>query len=655
MKFSYNWIQSFLPKKISIKEVSDSLTMKLFEVEKNEKIKKDYLLDISILPNRGDCFSHIGIARELAAITNQKLKELKEDKIKTKKNSFSLKILKNDCRRYVAIEMSDILIAESPAWIKERLNVCGVQPINNIVDIANYVMLETGQPLHVFDLDKISGKEIIVRNSKNKEKITTIDNKDFVLNEETLVVSDQKEPLAIAGIKGGKKAEISKNTSNILIESANFNQTKIRKSSSFLKIKTDASLRFEYGVDLGLSLLAAKRAALMIKDISKGKIVSIKDYYPIKQKEKNISVSKDKINKVLGTSLSLEEIKKPLNSLEFKIIESKENIKVTIPTRRNDMSCQEDVIEEIVRIIGYEKIKPVLPETKMLSSRIDKNLILKQKIIDLMIGSGFSEAYNRSFISEDQSNLFPFLSPLTRVENPASIEQKYLRPSLIPGLIENLKTNEKNYKDIFLFEIGKCFSGLKTKEERFFSGIASGSSFFKIKGILDSIFKKIGLDINYSQEKNSDYFLGELSMIYHSEVIGNIIIPSNNLIKKLRVNSDFSFFEVNLTKIEKIKLTEKKYKKIEKTPIAERDLSILVPIKIKYEEISNILNIFKKNILKQIEIIDVYSGKEIPENYKSIAFRFKYQSKKTLKSEEINKSQKLIIKRIEQEGWKIRK
>jgi phenylalanyl-tRNA synthetase beta chain len=291
----------------------------------------------------------------------------------------------------------------------------------------------------------------------------------------------------------------------------------------------------------------------------------------------------------------------------------------------------------------------------MLSSRIDKNLILKQKIIDLMIGSGFSEAYNRSFISEDQSNLFPFLSPLTRVENPASIEQKYLRPSLIPGLIENLKTNEKNYKDIFLFEIGKCFSGLKTKEERFFSGIASGSSFFKIKGILDSIFKKIGLDINYSQEKNSDYFLGELSMIYHSEVIGNIIIPSNNLIKKLKVNSDFSFFEVNLTKIEKIKLTEKKYKKIEKTPIAERDLSVLVPIKIKYEEISNILNIFKKNILKQIEIIDVYSGKEIPENYKSIAFRFKYQSKKTLKSEEINKSQKLIIKRIEQEGWKIRK
>ena len=362
MVFSYNWLQSFFQKKLPKPEkLAELLTMRSFEVGEVKKVGKDYILDIDVLPNRApDCFSHLGIAREIAVITGLKYTGLtcviSEDK-KIKAKDFVSVEVKNKlaCPRYTARVITDVKVGPSPKWIQERLKICGLRPINNIVDIANYVMLETGQPLHAFDGEKLAEKKIIVRFAQNREKIVTLDEEKYDLSEDILVIADLKKPVAIAGVKGGKIPEIDKKTKIVVLESANFELRTIRRGSKKLGLITDASLRFEHGIDPNLTEFAINRAAYLIQEIAKGKIAQgLVDVYPKKVFPKRIRLDLDYVERLLGVKISHNEIKNILKRLGFKVdgVEPRQ-LSVEVPTRRLDISIPEDLIGEIGRIYGY--------------------------------------------------------------------------------------------------------------------------------------------------------------------------------------------------------------------------------------------------------------------------------------------------------------
>jgi len=591
--------------------------------------------------------SHIGVAKEIAIILNSKIRKeaLKLREVsRNAKDLVSVEVLDSlNCNRYTARVMINISVAESPKWIKERLESCGIQSINNVVDIANYVMLEMGQPLHIFDLDKLSNKEIVVRMSKAGEKITTLDNNNFVLNKNILLITDNKDPLAIAGIKGGKKAEIDLKTKNIVIESANFNRTSIRKASAQLKLRTDASLRFEHGLDPNMTNIAIDRTAQMIQEICSGQIAKgIIDIYPNKNKPKKIDLNLTKVQKVLGITIKADKIKKIINDLDLKIISSKkDNLLIEVPTIRQDITIAEDIIEEIGRILGYDKIKSELPSLPITLPIKNKDFFWKNEIKELLKSAGLTEVYNSSFLSQEQFETFKYVD-LIEIEKPATIDQQYLKPSLIPNLIKNIEFNSKFFEEIEIFEIGSVFS--KSREEEHFAVALKNKTFFDAKSILELVAGRMNLELSFKLTENN-LFDNSAEVFLGSEKIGI-----------LGYNSNLSIFEVNFDKMKKLAVNKKQYCPIPKFPESSRDLAIIVPKEITYENIVNEIKKANIRLLEDISLFDIYSDDKLPKESKSMALRLIYRANRTLTSEEVNEMHSKIIKHIEKNNnWIVRK
>ncbi|MGB2761940.1 MAG: phenylalanine--tRNA ligase subunit beta [Minisyncoccales bacterium] len=684
MIFSYNWLQSFFDKKLPKPEkLAEVLTMHAFEVEEVRKADKDFVLDIDITPNRAsDCFSHIGIAREIAVITNltflagaEKVK-LKEDKELKAKDFIKVEIKdKNACPRYTARVITDVEVGDSPKWLQERLKVCGLQPINNIVDIANYVMLETGQPLHAFDFDKIEGKKIIVRFAKKGEKIITLDNQKFDLNENILIIADSKEPLAIAGIKGGEKAEIDKKTKTIVLESANFECRIIRKASKSLNLKTDASWRFEHGLDPNLTENAINRTAALIQEIAKGKMAKgLSDFYPKKVLLKKIKLDLDYVEKLLGAKIQKKEIIQILQNLGFKTSEDSSRwIRVEVPTFRLDISIPEDLIEEIGRIYGYEKIEPVLPSSALIPPEKNEDIFWQNFIKNILKELCFTEVYNYSFISEKDKEIFinPTRTVLVEIENPMSIEQKYLRPTLLINLLKNIKSNIKNFEEMKLFEIGKQYkkdSRLMVDERTMLSGIIIKKDkrelFYELKGTIDLLLNKLGIsDIWYDEYKVSF----EDIQLWHPKKCAEIKVGngkigflgeiSPKILESFKIKKDICAFEIDFEKLKELCSEESEYRPISLFPAAVRDLAVLVPKKVKVVDVLNKINISGGVLVRDVDLFDMYEGKELPDGKKNLAFHIIYQAEdRTLTALEIDQIQQKIIKTLEEEPeWEVRR
>ena len=666
MKFSYNWIRSLSDPNIPMpEEISKTMTMKLFEVEEIKKKGDDWILDINILPDRaGDCFSHIGIAREISAAIGFEFKEpevkLTEDADKEISDLISIQVDDPiDCPRYLARVVTEVKVGPSPEWIKEKLQVCGIQSINNIVDIVNYVMLETGQPLHAFDMDRISGK-IIVRKAITGERITTLDGKEIELNEKILVIADEKKLLGIAGIKGGKSAEISDTTENIVIESASFNRRVIRKGSAMIKLRTDASLRFEHGFDPNLSTLAADRTALMIVELAGGRIAKGKiDFYPEKVIPKTISLSLKRTERLLGIDVPRDEAERILSMLGFRIEKGEGDLLVIeVPTRRVDVLLQEDLIEEIGRIIGYDKTPLKLPKMDLVSPKRNTDLFFEKKIRELFKSVGFSEVYNHTFVSENQSIRIGCLPEnLIEVESPVSIEQRYLRPSLIPHLLSNIKENLKFFDEIEIFELGKIFS-LSAGEEKMISGALTGESFYQLKGVLELIFKEIGIvKIDYSAADSIYLDPSRSSKILANGIkLGDIGYLSMKIAEQIKIDPTLCLFELDFNKMIGLASEEKVYAPLIKYPEITRDLSIITPLKTPFKDVVNTINGCKIPLLRDVELFDLYQGKGVSQGNKSIALRLTFGEERTLTAEEVNRSMDDIIKEIEKnQEWQVRK
>jgi len=692
MLFSYNWLQSFFKRKLpSPEKLAELLTKHFAEVEGVKKEGRDFTLNIDVRPNRApDCFSHIGIAREVGAITNLTYRgltpvnfRLKEDE-SLKASDFVKVEVKNKeaCLRYTARVIFDVKVGHSPEWMRDRLEVCGLRPINNIVDILNYMMLETGQPLHAFDFVKISGiqnqkskiknqKSIIVRFAKAGEKITTLDNEKYELDKDILVIADSKEPLAIAGIKGGKKAEITNQTKIVVLEAANFNPKIIRRGSRKIDLKTDASWRFEHGIDPNLTEIAINRAAGLIQEIAQAKITQgLVDFYPKKVLPKKIKLDLDYIEGLLGVKIPQKEIKNILKKLGLKIENCKLKIlNVVVPTFRLDISIPEDLIEEIGRIYGYEKISLKFPISALIPPKRNLEIFWEDMTKDILKEAGFTEVYNYSFLSQKECEIFGFKNPI-EIENPISADYQYLRPSLIPNLLKNVATNQKFFKEIKIFELGKVFKD--SKEKRMLTGVMTvpaeggGPAFFEVKGAIDSLLNKMGISNIYYDDYQPTPENSKI-LVWHprkcaeikvaGEEIGFLGEISPKILEALKIGGKAVVFDLDFEKLQKIASAEHEYQPISKYPAAIRDLAILVPQEIRVAEVLNKIYDAGGNLIRDVDLFDIYEGEEIPEGKKNLAFHIIYQSAdRTLSSKEIDEIQEKIIKACQEEPeWEVRK
>jgi len=678
MKFSYSWLNEFLKKDLpNPKKLSDLITKHVLEVEEIEKIEGDYILDIDVLPNRAsDCLSHIGLARECSVLLEDKLNlpeiKLKEIKEETK-DLIEVEIKKKeDCRRYTTRVVKDVEVGESPKWVKKKLEKCGVQPINNIVDATNLVMLEMGQPLHAFDLEKVKGNKIKVRKAKANEKVTTLDGENFELNNKSVVISDKEGILAIAGIKGGKKAEITNKTKNIVLESANFDPVSVRKTSQAINLRTEASTRFENKIDPNLTGKAVDRAAYLIQKVSNGKVTKGRvDNYEEKRKPKKIILKAQSIRDLLGIEIENKEIKKIFLKFGFKIEEKENKFEIEIPTYRLDLSIPQDLIEEVGRIYGYENIEPKLPEVCLIPPERNINFFWETQIRKILKNAQLSEVYTPSFVDKKDLALFNYKEKeVIEVSNPISKENTHLRPSLIPNLLKTAGENQKNFNTIKLFELGKIFL-TPDKEKEMLTGIIYNSkkddSFYTGKGTIDFLFEKLGItDIWYDEfkptsEDNKDniwhlHRSAEIK-VKDGKELGFLGEISTNISEKYGIKERIVCFNLNFEKLKKFIIEEKEYRPLSKYPSAVRDLAILVPKRAKVEEVLNTINSIKGDLIRDVDLFDIYQGDELPNQKKNLAFHIIYQSpNKTLTSKEVEGLHNKIIEALENKpNWEVRK
>jgi phenylalanyl-tRNA synthetase beta chain len=664
MKFSHNWLQSFFDKKLPRPEkLAEVLTMHSFEVEDVEKFGKDFVLDIDVLPNRTDCYSHFGMAREISAILGLKLKEekwkLDEDKNLKAENFASIKIV-SGCNRYSARIIFDAKVGESPDWIKERLEVCGIKPINNVVDITNYVMLELGQPLHAFDLEKIEGKKIIVRFAKKGEKILTLDDEEYDLDKDILVIADSKKPIAIAGIKGGKETGISEKTKVILLESANFDPITIRRASIKLDLKTDASMRFSHGLDPNLTEIAANRAAYLISEICGGKAAKgILDYYPEKVFPKKIKLEIGKVESLLGTKIPKQKILKILKSLGFKV---NQKLIVEVPTFRRDVLIQEDLIEEIGRIYGYEKIEKKFPVSALVPPKKNPAIFWENFVKDVLVSLGFTEVYNYSFLSKEDIENFGFEKEAIEIENPASAFYQFLRPSLIPGLIKNVQKNQTEFSEIKIFEIGRIFKS--KKEKKALAGVITGEKFFEAKGVIDTLLKKMGISNFYfdfyeptpEESKISIWQIKKSAEIkINGDEVGFLGEISRKILEKYKIKDEVVAFDIDFEKLTNLATEEHEYEPFSIYPAIIRDISVLVPKDVLVEDVMNVIEETAGKLIRDIDLFDIYE--EIEEDRKSLAFHIIFQLKdRAILPEEVENGFQKIVENLEKNpNWEVRK
>lgn len=585
----------------------------------NQIFKADVVLDLSVTPNRGDCLSHFGIARDLAAYLNTKVKRqpisIKNYEV-SQDSGLSLNVVDSEgCPRYFARVIKNVQIGPSPDWLKNRLEKVGVGTINNVVDVTNYIMLDLGHPLHSFDFEKIKGKEIIVRRAKNSEKIIDLNNISHQLSVENLVIADKTNPIAIAGVIGGIESGITNETKTVVLEAAYFNPVVIRKSAKSINISTEASYRFERGIDPDGLQYALDKAAEMIAKISGGKIISgvVKKDQEIENRK--IKIEYQKIRELLGLEISDDEQDKILRSLN---IDSKSGI-AEVPNYRHDIKVWQDLAEEVGRVSGYDNIKN-MPVEKSLAN--EKSFYYtKEAIKDYLASCGFSEVMNYIFMSDrDLDNLNIKKSQLLEVKNPLQPENKYLRNSLSFGLTKNIAKNSL-FSENLIFEIGKIFT---LNNEYFSLGIAISEKGFDLDKFSQELTNFLGIKTEDMKIKELTTDELQTNKIKRGQLILLEIIFYDNIIKSMKSYD----YKISSPK------NQSKYRGVSKFPTISRDLAFVIDQKVKSTEIiETIYNISSEIYL--VELFDEFISDKLGAGNKSLAFHIYMQSKeKTLNDSE---------------------
>lgn len=636
----------------------------------------DVVLDVSITPNRADALSHIGFARDIAAIFKRKFSypEIRISEVSKKSSDVASVEIEDseNCPRYIGKIVEGVTIKESPEWLKRRLKSIGLRPINNVVDVTNYVLYEVGQPLHAFDLDNLADKKIIVKCAEEGEKFTTLDSKDRILSSKDLMICDARKKVAIAGVMGGENSEVTSSTKNILIESAFFNPSSVRKTAKRLGLSTDASFRFERGTDYNIVVWAARRAAQLINELAGGEILSGEiDAYPNLIPVRTTEVRLNRIAKVLGYTIQHEDVKSILINLGFVIKSAdQEKLVLEIPSYRHDIEREIDIIEEVARIYGYDKIPDIDHISVSVEPKIDQ-ASFNDNVRNILTSLGFFEIITNSLLNEEIAEKFGLA---IKVLNPQSSEMSHLRPSLLPGMLQsvsnNLKVSERNLK---FFEIGKVFESKTVNEIESFDDFSENDNLiialtghsvqtewfekdklfdmYDLKGMVESFVSKLLPKVNYNLAESSD---NDFNLCLQLSIGGNEIGKggkvAENLLKMFDINQDVFAFIINLDRLREVKPSEKIFTELLKFPKVYRDVAFILDKTIKSDKVIEIIKQSSSNLLHQIKLFDIFQSDSLGEGKKSLAFQLEFYNKeRTLTESEIEKDFRNIIKAVEKE------
>ena len=638
----------------------------------------DYILDLSITPNRADALSMRGLTYELGALYNNKVDFNDVEKEENyEATSLQVSIESDSCRNYVGQIVKNVEVKSSPLWLQTRLMNSGIRPINNIVDITNYVLLEFGQPMHAFDKDLV-GDRIVVRDAKEGEVLETLDGEERKLQATDLVITDGTRAIALGGVMGGKNTEVSEETKNIILESAYFNPTSVRRTSATHGLRSDSSARFEKGIDPNMQKAALARAVELILELCPNAVVESSVGVVNKEEEKVVEITTSYINNYLGITLSTEEIVAILEGLSFRVEVTGEHLVVKVPTRRPDISIKQDLVEEVIRIYGYDNLASTLPKfSKTTKGGLTYSQRMVRDLRAVYASLGFNDTINYSLVSEEEATGYTLENHhKVRLLMPMTETHSTLRQSLVPGLLNTVQYNvARKQKDLKLLEIGRVFFGsgddnIQPKETLYLSAALTGEEratkwlkesssldFFAAKGYLEVVFDRLGLDekVTYKKSKLEGMHPGRFAEVYLGEKrIGFIGEVHPQVADKLGLNTTY-VFEINLDEVISESKVKPKYEEVTKYPEITRDIAMLVDVKDEYQNIYNVIESVNSKLITKVELFDLYVGAELLVGKKSLALTITYSDKqKTLTDEEVTAVHDKVLSALTEYGAIIR-
>lgn len=678
MRVSLEWLREFVDFDLSIDELNLRLTMLGLEVEGMESLEGDTIFEVNVTPNRSDCLSISGIAREVSALLDLPLKmpgfQIRDD---LPECELRVEILDHDlCHRYSGRAIKGVRIAESPEWMKKRLERSGMRSINNVVDVTNYVLLEMGHPLHAFDLDKINGRIIRVGKAGKGRSIRTIDGTERRLPEDSLLIWDSVTPIAIAGIMGGLDSEVTDRTVNVFLESAYFLPTSIRRTSKALGLKTESSYRFERGTDKESLLIALDRAAYLIAELAGGVISERVDDYPVPLKIDPIVVRYERVRKVIGAKIGNEDMLEILRRIGMELRPEDEYVTVKPPSYRNDIKTEIDIIEEIARFYGFDRIPVTVPRIPVSKEGTTRRYNIVSNLRDSMRKLGFTEAINYSFLNLADLDILriPFDDYRRRalqIRNPLRAEGSHIRTTLLPGLLKNLIYNlSMGNRDVRLFEISKVFLINQSSSEKELpierDHLAAiyyrqrlpelwkdeTPGFYLFKGFVEHILNEMKID-DLSFERSQEPFLHpgqSAEILAFGKRIGFFGLLHPDVTEQLDIKAarpEIFLAEMDLDLLISLIPEEIRSSSLPRYPYMERDIAIIVDDSIPASEVIRDLKEFPSELIEDVSIFDLYKGPNIPEDKKSLAFSIRYRAKdRTLTDAEVDSLHKEIISYI---------
>ncbi len=659
MKISLQWLSDFLPGALDAQLAADALTAGGLPVETIEHIDGDTVLDVEVTSNRSDCLSHIGVARELSALLNRDFRDAPAPPSESSAASTGvtglsgLRIDAPDlCPHYTARVIRNVKIGPSPDWMRRRLHAVGVRSINNIVDVTNYVLFELGHPLHAFDLDKIQGGQIIVRRAAAGEKITSIDGHQRSLSPEMLVIADAHKPIALAGVMGGRESEVSDGSANIMVESARFDPLSVRSSARALAMGSDSSYRFERGIDPALAQRASLRATQLILETAGGRAVGpLLSAGSASDGPKKLWLRIARLHQVLGVEFPTQKVVESLHRLRLTPVLRGERIDVTIPSWRLDLNQEIDLVEEVARVIGYEKI-PVRDEIRIRLAPTDLSQRATDTIRSTLVAGGFFEAVTFSFVTEALARSFapPQAASLPRADSRVRKADAQLRPSILPGLLEAVRHNESaGTAGAKLFEIGSVFwndPAGKTHEKRTLA-LACGTELRDLRGVIESLLSKLDADrsVRVIPTAAPGYAVGACGRIeWAGKNLGHIGLADAKIVEQLGLRESPTIAELDFSPLVEGAVHVPQLHPLPRFPAVRRDLSMVLAEDRPYRQLEELIWQIKPENLETFEYVTTYRGKPLDAGTKSVTVTLVFRSADgTLTSEAVESAVQKVI------------
>ena len=673
MKISLEWLQQYLPGPIPPQTAADALTDGGLPVETIEQHGSDVVIDVEVTSNRGDCLSHVGVARELSALLARPFQDVQPKAAESSTRTDTATSVRIEapelCPHYTARVIRNVKVGPSPTWLARRLEAVGLRPINNVVDVTNYVMFETGQPLHAFDFNRLEGRRIIVRRAKAGEKLVSLDGKERPLSPDMLVIADASRPVALAGVMGGRDSEVSSTTSIILLESARFDPLSVRKTARSLAMKSDSSYRFERGIDPTLPERASLRAAQLILETAGGELLAgVVSAGSSGHQPKPLSLRLSKLKQVLGVDLPAPEVVKAFERLGLRPTLKSDRIDVTVPSHRLDLNIEVDLVEEAVRVLGYDRV-PVRDEISIRVTAPDPKARAVETVRSTLVAGGYFEAVTFGFVSDTLAKDFvppeaDATNPLPRADAAVRKENANLRPSILPGLLEAVRRNETaGTTGARLYEIGSTFwtrpgSASGGVEERQRLGLVGSSDVREVRGVVERLLSRLDANrpVRVVPTDRTGFARGGVGRIeWGGQPVGFLGKVDRSVADKLSLRDLPAAAELEMTPLLAGAQLVPQLRPLPQFPAAPRDLSLVLPEKVRYEEVEGLIRSLRPPFLEQVQYVTTYRGKPLEKGTKSVTVTLVFRAPdRTLTGEEVESAVQNVVEAARGKGWGLR-